>query len=82
MCACVCVCVCDCVVLTLSPGLFLLEFRGRGVKRESLVHIVCACTNYCDYRTRMHYPRKDMEVSVMGVYKNTEIPKNVLDILK
>ena len=31
---------------------------GRGLKRKSLLHIVCACANYLSYHARMRYPRK------------------------
>ena len=54
---------------------------GRGAKGESLVHIVCACANYLGYHGCGCYPRKYMGVSIMGVYKNTKIPKNVLENL-
>ena len=45
------------------------------MKKESLVHIVCTRANYLSYHTCMHYPRNILEVSIMGVYKDTEIPK-------
>ena len=56
-----------------SPG-SLIRIAG-GVKRESLVHIVCACANYLRYYACMHYPRKYTEVSIMGVYKIQKYPK-------
>ena len=59
-----------------------LELRGEGrEERESLAHIVCTCANYLGYHTCMRYPRKYMEVSIISVYKNTEILKNVLENL-
>ena len=73
---CVCVCVC---VLASSPGSLAHSREGEGREER---HIVCACANYLGYHACMRYPRKYTEVSIMGVYKNTEIPKNVLENLR
>ena len=45
------------------------------MKIESLVHIVGACANYLGYHAYMLILGKISEVSVMGVYKITEIFK-------
>ena len=93
-CVCVCVCgvdVCCCspsvknpsrdvgsLVPRLSCSLSHWNWRGRSVKIESLVHIVGACANYLGYHAYMLILGKISEVSVMGVYKITEIFKKML----
>ena len=64
------------------PQALSLTLVGGGARRESLVHIICACANYLGYHTCMCYPRKYTEVSIMGMYKNTERHKNVLENLR
>ena len=71
-----------CARASLVPRLSHSLLWARGTKRESLVHIVCTCTNYLSYHACRHYSRKYTGVSIMGVYKNTEIPKNVLENLR
>ena len=58
-----------------SPGSLAHSRGGRGARRESLVHIVCACANYLSYHACRCYPRKYTGVSIMGVYKILKYPK-------
>ena len=52
---------------------------GRGLKRKSLLHIVCAYANYLSYRARMRYPRKYIGGICHGcVQKILRYPKMLL----
>ena len=56
------------VNLASSAGSLAYSRGGRGAKRESLVHIVCACANYLGYHVCMRYPRKYTEVRCVQKY--------------
>ena len=77
----------DGVWLASYPGSLAHSRGGRGAKRESLVHIACACANYLGYHACTRYPRKYTEVLFIGVYKKywntqkcTGEPADMLDM--
>ena len=60
-------------VLASSPGSRWIV--GEGCEK-SLLHTVCAGANFLSYWACMHYLL--FPISIMSVYKNTKISKNVL----